>query len=153
MYVRRGKAFGVAAALLLVALPGAGVAGEAGDRVSGSGKIQGGDQLIIEAHAGGNGTVGGHLSYRVVGVGTIDADIVCVQANGNVAVVAGPVREATGGFTDRTEIKALVMDNGSPGHTPDVVDVATQVGQDCNVPPPAFGHTVEQGNFVVQDRG
>ena len=147
-------AFG-AATLCAVAVPvGALADGQSGDRVSGSGKFQGQtQQIIVEAHEGGNGETRGKVHYRVAGVGTIDADVTCVDADGNLAVVAGVVTRGTGGFSDRTTVKLAIMDNGPPALLPDAVSISTEQGTECTFPNPFQFHLAEQGNFVVQDRG
>jgi hypothetical protein len=144
-----------AVGLVVIALPVvANGVGGSGDRVSGSGEIEGNSRsVIVEAHNAGNGTVNGHVTYRVYGVGTIEADVNCVDATGNTAIVAGTVTEGTGAFSDRTDVKLRIIDNGPPGGTPDTVRLSTQLGTQCTDPGPGFDHPVDDGNFAVQDRG
>ena len=145
----------VAVGLVVIALPAVanGVVGS-GDRASGSAEIEGNSRrVIVEAHDAGNGIVNGRVSYRVYGVGTIEADVTCVDATGNTAIVAGTVTEATGAFSDRTDVKLRIIDNGPPGGTPDTIRLSTQLGTQCTDPGPGFDHPVENGNYAVQDRG
>lgn len=145
----------LAVGLIVIALPAvAQGAGKSGDRVSGSGEIQANTQkVIVEAHNAGNGSVNGHIIYRVFGVGAIEADVNCVEVTGNTAIVAGTVTEGTGAFFDRTDVKLRIIDNGPPGGTPDTVRISSQLGTQCTDPGPGFDHPVDDGNFVVQDRG
>jgi hypothetical protein len=147
--------FVTALGLLAVALPAAAAgAGSSGDGAFGSGEIQSNSrQVIVTAENTGSGVVRGHVTYRVYGEGTIEADVSCIEATGNTAIIAGSVTEGTGAFSDRTDVKLRIIDNGPPGGSPDTVRVSTQLGTQCTDPGPGFDHPVDNGNFVVQDRG
>ncbi len=141
-----------ATALAAAVAPAAGALGDAGDRISGSGRIAGGGQIVLSAHSSAGDEGSGVLHYRVPGVGEITADIVCVHATGNRAVFAGTVRTATGALADRTDVKGEIIDGGQPAEAPDQAALSSQQGTDCTIPPPQVFHEVVSGNYVVQDR-
>jgi hypothetical protein len=126
------------------------------DFASGGGQILSGPHRFgFNAHSGSLGeNAGGKYSTNIPHVGQLTFDVECLRVDGNEATLAGPIRNSTGVFEGRDNAKSTVVDNGRPhGAMPDLMQIATEVGTDCNTPAPGGGavHPVTKGNVVVHD--